>query len=96
MADRSDAALLPQRKPVPRPAIPSQRSRQDRINTGEIHMANGESSGSNAVWAVVVLVLVGVIVWLFVAGPFSGGAASDDADIEIDVDMPAVEEVTGQ
>jgi hypothetical protein len=59
-------------------------------------MARAESTGSSAVWAVVVLVLVGVIVWLLVAGPLGGGGGGTPDRIDVNVDIPAAPGGGGQ
>jgi hypothetical protein len=54
-------------------------------------MADTESTGSHALWAIVVLVLVVVIVWLLMAGPLGGGGENATTDVEIDIQMPTVD-----
>jgi hypothetical protein len=58
-----------------------------------------DNTGSNAVWAIVVLLLVAVIVWLLVAGPLSGGrggGGDGTTDINVDVEMPSAPTGGGQ
>lgn len=52
-------------------------------------MAEGESSGSSALLGVILGVLIVGVVLFFVFGGF--GMFSSDGDVDVNVDLPAVE-----
>jgi hypothetical protein len=61
-------------------------------------MARQENTGAHAIWAVVVLVLVALVVWLLVAGPMGnrGAGAGDGGGPNIEVNVPAPSVPQGQ
>jgi len=59
-------------------------------------MAQQENTGAHAIWAVVVLVLVALVVWLLVAGPIGNrGTGEGGPSIEVNVPAPAVPQGQG-
>jgi hypothetical protein len=62
--------------------------------------SGGDRSGAAAINMVTVIVVLAVLVvvgwWLFTAGPFAGGGSAGTKDVNVNVNVPKVEQPANQ
>jgi hypothetical protein len=83
-------------------AATAQIARGDRMSQINVNPAGsgGDRSGAAAINMVTVIVVLAVLVvvgwWLFTAGPFGAGGSAGTKDVNVNVNVPKVEQPTNQ